>query len=111
MNEFVALRCPMPDCRADLQLVMSIGRPLFTSDLEQARDIDATEAWTATWQVECDEGHVVQLPGYIGCGHDDACACDPDNFDSSDDHRTFRGHDATRLGELLTLLDHEGPRS
>ncbi len=99
---YEAVTCPLPGCDAQLHLVWENTRALYDGDLDKPPAVD--DLYTSAWKVTCEEGHVVLLPGPFGCpcGGDD---CQHDDYDGSDDSRTFRAHDGARLRELLKTIN------
>lgn len=106
--QFTDTHCPMLGCHQPLHLVWTLSRPIWLSDLTGTDLPNPSDAYTASWRVECEEGHVLLLPDVEGmaclCG-DDACNGSQGeghaDFDGSDDVRTFRAVDVKRLRELL----------
>ncbi len=107
------LLCPLPDCSYPLHLHWHISYGLLDTDLHEDLLPRPEHGHTSTWQVECGNGHVVLLPGLIGCGCDDAggpdCEHDELNYDWSEDSRIFARHDADRLFALLHQLTGAEP--
>ena len=112
MSEFdpyAPVPCPMPECSESLYLSWSASAQLTANNLVEGKEpprID--EADSVAWRVECLRGHVVLLPGKTGCPCDDPGGEDcphngaaADDYDRSDELRTFRGHDADRLIETI----------
>lgn len=101
-SEYTPLTCVLPDCTADLHLNWTLSRPLYVGD-RPASLPEPGDAYTSTWEVACEEGHVLLVPGHslCPCG-DDECA--HTDFDGSDDLRTFRAHDLARLLKTLDML-------
>ena len=96
--------CPMPGCTEQLHVVWELSSSLYT-DLDRAQPPDPTEAYSSSWRVECTGGHVVLLPGETGCGCDEPeCAHNQDDYDWSEDSRTFTAHDVDRLQQLRTAM-------
>jgi hypothetical protein len=105
-DDYDPLKCPMPDCGADLYLT-------WTASIGLARGVVTSpdESWLpdphrpdgADWKVDCADGHVVLLPGPTGCpcGVDD---CAHEGFDTADDMRNFHPLDAERLSATLIQL-------
>lgn len=104
--DYATVTCPMPECAAGLHLTWTLRRPVLAGDINaNYHSLPATDdAYTATWQVNCEDGHVVLIPGdpACPCGDDD---CDHEDFDASDDLRTFRPHDLDRLRAVLDALN------
>lgn len=105
------LLCPMDECGEPLALTWALSMTLDPTDQHRVRGISAEDAHTATWQVECMAGHVLLLPGRLGCPCPDGdqdeparCPHTSGDYDWSEDTRTFRGHDTTRLFQTLALL-------
>jgi hypothetical protein len=99
--------CPMPDCEHPLYLTWESAYGLSPTDLTDYDGLDPHDAHSQSWRVECTDGHVVLVPGPTGCGCDDTCAHDPDEYDWSDwsdDTRQFRARDAARLRDLLSTM-------
>lgn len=99
------LNCPL--CDAPLHITFSTAQGLFT-DVLSTKPGDQPEpagSHTQTWQVECEEGHVLLLPGDLECPQcGDSMDCTHDDLDSNDDWRTFRPHDADRLRVTLERI-------
>lgn len=58
---FIGVRCPLPECEAELHITWHASRPIFMDDT--AADLsDPREGYTSTWEVGCTQGHVVLLP-------------------------------------------------
>lgn len=99
---YTSLTCPLPNCDGPLHLMwdgqVTLYRFHFDTDhtdgLPSIRDCDVQ-----TWRVECEAGHVIAVPGEMGCACDVPCACDAD-YDET--NRTFRFADLDRLRSLLT---------
>jgi hypothetical protein len=106
LTTFTSLTCGMPDCDADLFVEWELSRPLYADDLLPGDLPAPDDAYVSTWRVVCAEAHCMLVPGPIGCplcGDDDS-QCPHDDYDGSDELRTFRAYDATRLANLLTAL-------
>ncbi|MGI5247592.1 hypothetical protein [Dactylosporangium sp. CA-139066] len=105
-DEYDPIKCPMPDCDADLFLDWTASIGLSRGLLTVADDSwmpDPAHPDGAGWRVACAEGHVVLLPGPTGCpcGAD---SCARHGFDEAEDLRRFHALDAERLSEVLTRL-------
>lgn len=103
IDDYTPIRCPMPDCGADLYLTRTVTHGLCRGVIDVGDDSwlpAPDDGETASWQVACVEGHVVLLPGVFGCpcGADE---CVHTGFDESDEVRTFRPHDVERLRTVL----------
>ncbi len=94
--------CPLPECGAGLHLVWGNTRALYVDDFDTPPAVD--DLYTSSWKVACEEGHVLLLPGPFGCPCGDG-DCRHDDYDGSDDSRTFRAHDGARLRELLKTIN------
>lgn len=100
------LTCGIPDCDENLYLEWELNRPLYADDLVPGALPEPDDAYVATWRVVCANAHCLLVPGQFGCplcGDDDS-QCPHDDYDGSEDHRTFRAHDATRLRDVLAAL-------
>lgn len=106
--------CPLPECGSPLHLVRLTDRGLYAGDFKDAAPLDVSDFHTCTWEVRCERGHIVMLPGdehgceAVGCPDPGGEACAHDDnpapgfqFDWSDDYRTFQGHDLGRLYRLV----------
>jgi hypothetical protein len=101
--------CPLLDCGSPLHLVRHTDRAFYMGDFKDATPLDASDFHTETWEVSCERGHLVMLPGEehgceaVGCPDPGGEGCThPDaDFDWSDDSRTFRSHDLGRLYKLM----------
>lgn len=106
--DYGSLTCGLLGCGADLHVEWRLSRPLFVGDVKPGSDLPSTEdAYTASWQVVCEKGHVLLVPGPDGCplcGSDDDGECRHDDFDGSEENRTFRSHDLTRLRSTLAAF-------
>lgn len=106
MTTDLPLTCPMPGCTADLYLTWTVATDLYQSHLGQP-PLGPGDA-EGTWKVECLDGHVILVPGEPGCGCDDPespeCTHNTDDYDWSDEYRTFTPHDLVRLRELLATM-------
>lgn len=105
--DYSHLRCPMPECSAALYLQWTHRRDILKGDL--TADFHSLpkpdDAYTATWQVECLNGHVILVPGDTA-DPDCTASCEivcPHNVDT-DELRTFRVHDLDRLRTVLDAL-------
>lgn len=107
--DYTEARCPMPGCDEVLHIAWTSTRPVFLHDLFDGADLPAPDdAYTATWQVGCLNGHVILLPDLEGlrcqCGDEECNGADAgvghDDFDG-EDLRTFREVDVARLRDLL----------
>lgn len=101
-QDYVRAQCPLPDCGEDLHLTWHQGRPVYLYDLGVAdKGIEADSAHTQNWEIICEGGHTVMVPGeaYCPCDADD-CPHD-DQFDNSDEFRVFMPRDVRRLRELI----------
>lgn len=100
---YESLTCTIKDCASPLHLIWTTSAPLFTDICDDVPT--PAEAYTRSWQVECEEGHIVLLPSDHGCCPCGVEACNGaeageghDDFDCpGDDTRTFRKADAERL--------------
>lgn len=100
------LTCGIPGCDEYLYLEWELSRPLYADDLEPGDLPAPDDAYVATWRVVCAEAHCLLVPGRIGCpicGDDDG-KCPHEDYDASDELRTFRTHDALRLRDVLAAL-------
>jgi hypothetical protein len=53
--------CPMPGCDGTLYITWHATRPVFLEDtVENLRD--PANAYTASWEIGCENGHIVLLP-------------------------------------------------
>ena len=103
-DDYGDVACPLPGCNASLELIRESGRPILAGDLLAGIALDDS-TWTCSWRIECHEGHVVLLPGPVGCCEEDPeCGHDTDAFDWSDDTRNFRAHDVARLRALIKVM-------
>lgn len=104
-TEYDSVACPLPGCGSPLHLQRTTDRAVLSGDFADAQVLDHDDAHTSTWQVLCEDGHVVLLPGPTGCPHgcdDNGEPCPHEaTFDGSDDYRTFQPHDLGRLANLL----------
>lgn len=107
MSDFDLLTCPLPGCSHDLHLVWSNDRALYASDLDKTPPLD--DVHTTSWQVQCEDGHVVLVPAASRCAvcDDEGCPDDGCDIDGSDDYRTFRTSDGRRLADLLAAMNGE----
>lgn len=111
-NHDYEIPCPMPECYDHIYLTWSAAVGLAPDDLApSALQLRPLHSATESWQVECAAGHVLLIPGDPGCGCDDpeSVACkemghDPEDFDWSEDYRTFRPHDAARLADVVARI-------
>ncbi len=111
-----SLTCAIPGCGKPLHLQWTQSEALTVGQLAHPQAV-AGGIWpeTSSWEVACEGGHVLLVPGPAlcceelgeGCGHNKA------DFDWSDDVRVFSVHDHRRLAALLTTLRalHAGPAS
>jgi hypothetical protein len=109
-NEF-EIPCPHQDCGEALHLVWSLIYTFQPADLlaEWEPPVTATGYGHAqSWQVECGNGHVILLPGPLGCpcepGLDDECPHNEDDYEWSEDWRDFRPADVQRLRAVIDTL-------
>jgi hypothetical protein len=104
MPVFEPLTCPLPNCGHQLHLTWTNGRALYADDLADPPAL--SDLHTSTWEVRCEDGHVVLLPDHLGCGRcrDEGTCPGGCDVDSDDDYRTFRLHDAGRLAALLAAV-------
>jgi hypothetical protein len=125
-NEF-EIPCPHQDCGEALHLVWSLIYTFQPADLlaEWEPPVTATGYGHAqSWQVECGNGHVILLPGPLGCpcepGLDDECPHNEDDYEWSEDWRDFRSPDVQRLRAVIQKIRepfncpavfHHGPGS
>ncbi len=105
-TDYDPITCPMPDCDAPLYLTRTTSLGLSRGVVTVADDSwlpSPADADTASWQVQCGEGHVVLVPGSPGCpcGADE---CDHVGFDESEEVRQFRAHDVERLATVLAAF-------
>jgi hypothetical protein len=103
--------CPMPECGEALLLDWNLTLTLDPLHLDPAGDGDlsAKDAHASSWQVGCVGGHVLLLPGPLGCPCEPAelrpdCPHDMGDYDWSEDSRTFQAHDMQRLRDVLAVL-------
>lgn len=89
--------CPIPGCISILHLTWTRSRPFSWIDLKDPRPLEPNAAYTGTWQVECENGHIVMVPDPVCLGD---CP-DPDvEHDHDDELRRFTAADGHRLREL-----------
>jgi hypothetical protein len=100
--DFTSLTCVMPDCTEELYLTWSMAYPISVGDLTSGTGIHPDNAHTASWQVECVNGHVLLLPGDI-TEHDCTGDCPGDH---SDEFRRFGAADVPRLQALIDMREH-----
>lgn len=111
----VDIVCPMPAppeavCGKDLHLVWTSSRGLYLLDVTFPEPIDEGDAWVRSWRVECEDGHVLLLPGDPGCKCADEVAAEPGHdcdVDASEESRSFRRSDGARLGKVLAHLNRQ----
>lgn len=105
--------CPMPDrggsrCGEPLLLDWSLTLSFDPTDLDEDKPIDHGDHHTSGWTVGCAGGHVLLTPGYAGCPCEgkpgEECEHDLDDYDWSDEFRTFRAHDMGRLRDILAFI-------
>lgn len=98
------LKCPL-DCDKPLRLIWSMAQWLaFDADSGIVSPALFSDPALQEWKIECEDGHVILLPGPGYCEEDDDLteSCSHDNgHDYSDEFRTFRVSDAKRLLDLL----------
>lgn len=110
------LICPVPTsetkkCAEPLHLMWTASRGLSAADVANPAPAGPDDAWVQDWRVECERGHVVMVPADPHCPHypggdePDDHLCD---VDGSDEYRTFRVSDATRLFHALKLMNQAG---
>lgn len=96
--------CPL-DCGEELIVTWWSALSLTPEDVALDHHHDPAEAHSTSWKVECLAGHVLLLPGRLGCPCEDhgqpGCHHDEDDYDWSDDNRNFRAHDTGRLRAVL----------
>ncbi len=103
MTTYVQLTCPLPGCGHQLHLTWTNGRALYNDDLTDPPA--ATDLHTSTWQVQCEDGHVVLVPTAAICTRCGGDGCvDHCDTDCDDDYRTFRKVDADRLAVLCAVV-------
>lgn len=103
-DAYAPTACPIPGCGEPLHLTWTMGVPIYRSNLVgDGQALDPEIAYTATWSVDCEDGHTVLLPGPF-CPCDDEADCPHGNDIDTDDVRTFRAHDAVRLRELCDRM-------
>src|SRR5262249_7131403 len=118
LGHAVGLVCPMPTrrdsiCGKDLHIVWRASRGLYLLDVTLPEPIEPGDAWVQDWSVECEDGHVLLVPGDPGCQHSDEEAEHPDHgtpgrecdVDTSEEDRTFRASDAARLAVVLARIN------
>ena len=111
LGVYAPLTCPMPGCEEQLAVRWTATYVLTVGDTYEDEKAPAVEdAEATTWRVECLDGHVVLLPGALGCGCEDPGgeSCPPehmDDFDHSEEHRDLRAPDVARLLQLFDLLN------
>jgi hypothetical protein len=104
--------CPMPECGEALVLDWNLTLTLDPTYLDPAGGIAhlaTVDAHTSSWQVSCTGGHVLLLPGSLGCPCEPAelrpdCPHNLSDYDWSEDSRTFQAHDMQRLRDVLARL-------
>lgn len=92
--------CPLPRCGKPLYVLWEVAHELYLSFT--AADL-AEPTGEASWQVKCEDGHLIMIPRSDGdSGHVfGRCDCEPD---ADEDEREFCQHnDLTRLRELLGI--------
>ncbi|MBN9108602.1 MAG: hypothetical protein J0I34_07445 [Pseudonocardia sp.] len=115
--DYSDVRCPMPGCTGRLYIEWTSTYTLSVGDLTDVDVPSATGAHCQRWDIRCEEGHVVLIPGDTGCGCDDpegpGCKHDPLAYDWSDENRTLRLNDMARLRALVPFFAAiaEGVRS
>lgn len=82
---FAQASCSLPGCGKALHIEHDLSRPVYLSDT--AQDLaDVTEAYTSSWRVVCEGGHVLLLPvdSAVDTYTFGQCTCDdtadPDGF-------------------------------
>jgi hypothetical protein len=110
------LVCPLPTgasnppkCGKDLHIVWTTSRPLSTADLIPPQRIEPGDGWAQEWRVECEDGHIIAVPGDNACPHypggdepteGHVCDVDPDEA-----YRTFGPRDARRVYAALARIN------
>lgn len=102
---WASLTCPMPGCAEPLYITWTAVGDLTEGDIAaEAQPLVPADTTSTTWQVECGAGHVVLLPGDPWCGCDDpqgeGCPHGEDEFDWTEENRTFRPGDMIRLATI-----------
>ena len=114
---YAAATCTMPDCDADLALIVTLARGLVIGDFTEPYDpamFPPADAHSTDWKIGCAEGHVIAVPRpTVGCPCDDpggdGCEHDEDDFDTSEDYRAFRASDWARVRDPLAPPIQPGP--
>lgn len=108
MSDYDATPCPMPDCGEPLHLMWDLGCYLYSGTVAADEGISVGDEGEGTWRVECQNGHVVLLPGPAWCDCDDpqgeTCPHAEADYDWTDEHRTFTRLDMGRLRDLLAKM-------
>lgn len=107
------LKCPHPDCDDQVLLDWHLAYAMSTDDVhgddaEPFLELVPPDSHAMTWSIGCAAGHVLLIPGLVGCGCESDCKHDPDDYDQSEDARMFRQHDYTRLRTVLNALAGTG---
>jgi hypothetical protein len=93
-----SVTCPLPGCDGPLHITWSASRPVFRGDT--AADLqDPAGAYTAGWEIGCEEGHIVLLPVKPpGAARDVELFGEPDQYDQDYEN-------PPDLNRLRTLLE------
>ena len=87
--------CPMEGCDEPLYITWRMSRPVFQEDTVEDLQ-DPTGAYTAGWQIECEEGHVVLLPV-----NPPGASRDIERFGDDEEDTPAELHDMPRLNRLI----------
>ena len=104
-SEYESLTCIMGGCTEALHLVWKLSAPLLRAELAPDADpYQPADAWAGDWRIECEEGHVILVPGPAGskdAAEEAACEANLCDHDHSDELRTWRRSDVDRLAALV----------
>jgi hypothetical protein len=117
MSEYDVV-CSFPDCSEALFITWELAASLSPDDLDTDAETNAlpplSSEWAHTqhWRVECAAGHVLLLPGSLGCPclpevqgePNKGCTHNENEWDWSDEWRNFRPHDAERLRTIIFTM-------
>jgi hypothetical protein len=100
--------CPHVDCYEPLLLQWHQVYTLSPADMRGETNLAPENSHARSWQIECAAGHVLLIPGPLGCPckpeGNESCPHNEDDFDWSEDYRNWQPHDYQRLRNVAAAI-------
>lgn len=98
------LECPFPTCHEPMLVVWEKSRALSFDDIGE---MNSDTAYCQTWEIKCCAGHVISIPGDIGCEEHRDTDCNCGGFDWDEDFREIKDHDIEAFRAIYDRISSE----